>query len=199
MTEEVNVCLFGLERVGKSTFASIVAGGDFEEDYIPTPERKQVSFKRTVEDVNFTGNIQDEPGASFKSTKTTASTYGQSGNIHIQMAAADSDGDIKFCDRYVKQPDYAAFLSDDYLFVLIITKKDLNGDCFGERPKEIADFAKGIVFTLDLHNKDEVVKCFDDILKAYGEKKNLFKEKKGGKAPKAAKAKGEKKGGCALL
>ena len=199
MTEEVNVCLFGLERVGKSTFASIVAGGDFEEDYIPTPERKQVSFERTVEGVTFTGNFQDEPGESFKNTKTTASTFGQSGNIHIHMAAANSEGDLKFCDRYATQPEYEAFLSDDYLFVMIITKKDLSADCFGEKPKEIADNAKGIVFTLDLHNKDEVVKCFDDILKAYGEKKNLFKGKKGGKAPKAAKAKGEKKGGCALL
>ena len=203
MADNTNICMFGIEKVGKSCFISQVTPGDFTEDYMPTQQRSPVEYTVEVDGTTFHGNFQDEPGSSFTNTKTTTSTFGASGMIHLFVVAADNEGSMRFAERFVDEADYADFKNNEYLQVMIVTKKDLKAECFGDRPQAFATKVNGLSFTLDLQDKAAVDECFKAILKAYGDRKGYFgKGGKKAKAPKEGKGKEgaqQKKGGCTLL
>ena len=203
MANQTNICLFGVSECGKTSLTNVITGGSLGEDYLPTASKAATDFKKVIDGVEFSGTIFEEPGKSFEGIKATVATYATSGYIHIFMASSGKTEDWNFCNRYATMKDYTDCFNDNYLFVVIITKKDENEECHGAVPENFAKERNGLCFKLDLHNTDEVNNAFEEILRTYGQRKGFFKGGKKGGSKKADKKGGDdksgKKKGCVLL
>ena len=201
MADSANIVLFGLGKVGKTTLTNVIKEEKFGEDYMPTDAKIQTEYSRTIDGTEIKGIIFEEPGESFKNLKATVSTYASNGDIHVFIAPQDGPNDFKFCQRYSSDDAYNDSFSDDKLFVMLITKKDLGDIPFAGDAKQVAEEKNGLYFEVDLHDKAAVDNILNEILRKYCEKKGitLGGSGKGGKDKGAKKDKGEKKGGCVFL